>query len=235
MFARIKLICRTLLCSLGIGLILGACTTKSGPLYPQVAEGSKDSPTTATASTMVGPPGPQGPVGPAGPMGPMGMTGPMGLTGFMGLTGPQGPAGTVNNVGCPAGQYLAGIINGVAQCASLQAEAWVDLSSQLLNGWQTYGGAYGISNPGYRKDVTGTVYLRGMVRFGLCDATNGSVIFNLPAGYNASGGLLVFSVVAGASTARAVVNPFGQNVSVSGCANSADGVSLAGISFSTVQ
>lgn len=50
----------------------------------------------------------------AGVPGPQGVPGPAGA---VGATGPVGPAGVLPSVSCPAGQFLTGIVGGVAQCA----------------------------------------------------------------------------------------------------------------------
>lgn len=64
-------------------------------------------------------------------------------------------------------------IAAIAEAAT--PEAWI--APTLLNGWVNYGSGW--DTAGYRKDSSGRVYLKGLVKSGTVNAT----AFTLPAGY----------------------------------------------------
>lgn len=68
--------------------------------------------------------------------------------------------------------------------ANLGDSAWT--APTLLNSWVNFGGAF--ANAGYRKDANGFVHLRGLIKSGT--TTGGTVLFNLPAGYRPSAGVV---------------------------------------------
>lgn len=162
-----------------------------------------------------GAPGPQGPQGEQGPTGPQGPQGDPGADGADGATGPQGPQGETGPQG-PPGEGLG------------SAESWI--APPLLNGWVNYG--FPFTPVGYYKGAQDRVYLRGLVRFGVC----GLAIFELPAGYRPEFVTINTTIGESSITGRIDISPAGIVTPVpqggGGC--TPGWMSLDGISFRAV-
>lgn len=135
------------------------------------------------------------------------VSGPVGARGPRGAEGPAGPAGPQGPVG------------GVAQ-----AEKWQALNFQ--NNWSNFGAGYEAG--GFRKDASGTVQLRGVVKRN----AGANVIATLPPGYR-PGAVEVFAPNSGgvADHARVDVHPSGDVQLVAGNPAEQAYVSLSGIFF----
>lgn len=108
----------------------------------------------------------------------------------------------------------------------IQQEAWITPTFQ--NSWLDYATVDTNWGPvGFYRSTDGRVYLRGLVRAGVC----GSTIFTLPAGYRPSKSRL-FTGSSADAYARIQVGPSGDVSSQTGCNNT--WVSLDGISFRVV-
>lgn len=126
------------------------------------------------------------------------------------------------------------VVNALQQWQkSIAVPKWI--SPTLKNGWLAYGSEY--EPPGYYMDVSGRVYLRGLVKSGSTGAAN--PIFTLPAGY-VPPYTPIFPVISNDTWAEIRIGGVtdtgawggpGGVVIVAGGSNA--WVSLAGISFST--
>jgi hypothetical protein len=166
-------------------------------------------------STLNGLQGTQGPVGPAGPAGPAGQQGPTGPTGQQGTQGIQGPPGQ-NGSPDTAAQVLAKLLGVDGSGSGLDADT-VDGGGEAYHeiepnntpggepdfgtGWTNLGGAAFVntglwSTAGFYRDALGIVHVKGVVSNG---TPNGSVIFNLPAGYRPDKTMVVTGTTDGAS------------------------------------
>ena len=99
---------------------------------------------------------------------------------------------------------------GAIGSSAFGAPAWTNLS--LSNSWVTFGGSY--PTPGYTK-IGGIVYLRGLIKDGT--ATDGTVMFNLPAGYRPGAQILKICLSNGA-VARMLITT-GGDVQIHGGSN----------------
>jgi hypothetical protein len=97
----------------------------------------------------------------------------------------------------------------------------------LLAGWQSFGATYAPVD--FWKDREGMVHLRGLIGSGT--ATNGTILFNLPAGYRPSGGRLMFAVLTNNGVGRVDISAAGDVVIESLPGNT--WLNLNGISFRT--
>ena len=101
--------------------------------------------------------------------------------------------------------------------------------SSLLNGWVNYGGAY--NNVAFRKEIDGSVRVRGLIKNGTFSSGSTGRVFLLPAGYRPAS-QYIFSAVVGDNThGRVDVTPSGYVCAKSGSSNSF--LSLDGIRFDT--
>ena len=112
----------------------------------------------------------------------------------------------------------------------------VDASTQwvlptLINGWLAYGG--GFSTPGYMRDSSGIVHLRGLVKNGVIGAGTAGTIFTLPIGFRPEFIQLLPSTASLNVFARTDVDTAG-NVVASSTAGTNGFWSLDGISFAAL-
>lgn len=99
-------------------------------------------------------------------------------------------------------------------------EGWI--APSLLNSWVNYGGAF--ETAGYRKDASGYVHLKGLVKSG----TANTIIFTLPAGYRPiEQGM--FAVNSGAAAFGRIDLTTGGDVTMN--SGSTTWLSLSGINF----
>lgn len=98
----------------------------------------------------------------------------------------------------------------------------------LVNGWLPYGG--GFSTPGYLKDASGIVHLRGLVKNGVIGAGTAGTIFTLPVGFRPEFIQLLASTASPNAFARTDVDQAG-NVVASSTGGTNAFWSLDGISF----
>jgi hypothetical protein len=101
------------------------------------------------------------------------------------------------------------------------------LAPALVNNWQNFGAAY--ATAGYWKDKEGMVHLQGLISSG--NASSGTTLLNLPAGYRPSGGRLIFTVLTSGGMGRVDVNINGD-VIIDNIPGNA-WLNLTGISFRT--
>lgn len=125
---------------------------------------------------------------------------------------------------------------------STDAEGWVDqirlepaVSDQeawhapvLQNSWVDYGAGY--TSAGYRRDSTGRVHLRGLIKDGTATVT--TLLFTLPSGYAPSANHIFATRMAGPAACEIRVNSDGT-VRLGDSGGHASWTSLDGISFST--
>ncbi len=136
------------------------------------------------------------------------------------VSGPSGPRGPRGEAGPAGAAGPRGATGGVAQ-----AEAWQSLPLQPA--WSNFG--FGYEFGGFRKDASGTVQLRGVLR---AQAAPTELIAMLPPGYR-PGQIEVFSPNSGGLSdhARVDVYPSGAVIWKSGSDAPQSYVSLSGVFF----
>jgi hypothetical protein len=137
-------------------------------------------------------------------------------------SGPPVPAATETTPGkvelattteTSAGTETTRAVHPAGLKSALTPEAWI--APTLLAGWVNYGAPY--DNAGYRKEPTGLVRLRGVIKNGTI--ANGTVLFNLPVGYRPSAQRSIPSYQGGADDAIRLEVATNGDVSATGLAN----------------
>jgi hypothetical protein len=123
----------------------------------------------------------------------------------------------IRNINPVEALEVGGSIKCTEQYQGGQRVNWVNLN--LFSGWANYGAGFNIA--AYRRDITGRVHLKGLIRSG------SGVICNLPSGFRPSGQEL-FTVHTGGGHGRIDIGIDGNVVFVAG--NNAY-VQLDGLSF----
>lgn len=105
---------------------------------------------------------------------------------------------------------------------------WIPLTGLYANGWADYGGGGSYETPGYRRDPTGRIHLRGLIASGTTTVT----AFTLPVDFRPPLHLIFTSICSGDTICRIDVENDGDVKVKSNASNT--WVSLAGISFDTI-
>lgn len=124
---------------------------------------------------------------------------------------------------------LFAILNEIE--AAMEVEGWRDAS--MLSGWsfKPLNTDDDFNRPGFRKDRSGVVHLRGTLGNGpIPSSANGfdSIMFNLPAGYRPGALTVIHAMTSGDAIRRLDIEP-GGNVNLRSAYSS--WVSLDGVSF----